>query len=243
METSDQRVAIVTGGSRGIGRAIALRLARDGYAVVIGYREREEAADAVVGELRGAGHVAKAVRCDVARVADIQELFQVADQVGRLGVVVLNAAATPLGPVTAITDADVDLALDVNLRSAVVAFREAAGRLGVGGRVVVLSTDLTRSPIAASSIYSASKVAVEALVRSFAHEMGPRGVTVNAVQPGITDTEGLILPEPAVAAIVARTPLGRTGRPEDIADVVGFLASDDARWITGQAICVNGGMA
>ena len=242
--TDQDRVAIVTGGSRGIGRATALRLAADGYAVTLTYLEREAAAREVVEAIEAAGGRALAVQADLARAEDVAAIFAATDKAfGRLDALVLNAAAIPMAPLTEISEEDFDWAFAVNTRSAFLAFREAAKRLQEGGRIVTISTGLTRNPMAESNAYSASKGALEILTRSFALEVGPRGITVNTVLPGITDTEGLALPAPVIDHLVGQTPLRRLGQPEDLADVIAFLVSDDARWVTGQAIYASGGLS
>ncbi len=244
MTELDQPVAIITGGSRGIGAATAHRLARDGFAVLVTYRERQQAADQVVGEIERAGGRALAVRADLADRDDVLRIFTTADEAfaGRLDALVLNAAAIPYGTVDELPEASWDWAFAVNTKAAFLAFREAGRRMREGGRIVAVSTGLAATPMANTNAYSASKSAVETLVRSFAQEVGPRGVTVNAVRPGITDTEGLTIPRELVETLVQQTPLRRLGQPEDLADVIAFVCSPDARWITGQVIYASGGL-
>jgi 3-oxoacyl-[acyl-carrier protein] reductase len=236
-------VAIVTGGSRGIGHAIVTRLVADGYRVVFTYREREATARELVERLTAAGGEAHAVRAELADADDITRVFQAADAAfGRLDALVLNAAAIPRSTLTALSPNVFDHTFAVNVRGAFLALRHAAQRLEPGGRIVALSTRLTKVPGTDVNAYAASKAALETLCRSFAHEVGPREITVNVVQPGITDTEAMVLPDEEVAALLRQTPLGRIGRPDDIAAVVRFLLSEDARWLTGQVITASGGL-
>lgn len=241
---SDRPVAVITGGSRGIGRAVAERLSGDGYQLLLTYRERASEAHEVVSAIREMGGLARTMRADMASPEDIDSIFETVDATyGRLDALVLNAAYIPLGSLTTVSEDDFDKAFAVNTRAAFLAFRAATTRLHTGGRVVAMSTGLTRNPLAEQTAYAASKGALEILVRSFAREAGPKGISVNAVLPGPTATEGLSqAPEVLVQELIQRTPLRRLGEPEDIADVVAFLVSDGARWITGQTIVANGGL-
>jgi 3-oxoacyl-[acyl-carrier protein] reductase len=238
------RVAIVTGGSRGIGHATALRLACDGFAVMLTNLERKAAADEVVAAIEAAGGRAAAVQADLANQDDVLGMFAAADTSfgPQLDALVLNAAAIPMELTAELSEEDWDWAFAVNVRAAFLAFREARKRMGAGGRIVAVSTGLVPNPIATSSAYSASKSAVETLARSFAYEVGPCGITVNVVRPGVTDTEGLTIPQALIDTRVDQTPLGRLGQPQDIADVIAFVVSEDARWITGQVISASGGL-
>jgi 3-oxoacyl-[acyl-carrier protein] reductase len=244
MRRSGQRVAIVTGGSRGIGAATAKRLAGDGFAVALTYNARADAADEVVEAITKVGGEALAVQADLGARDDIARLFTATEERfgARLDALVLNAAAIPYGLTTELSEHDWDWAFAVNVKAAFLACREAMRRMGDGGRIVAVSSGLADTPMANTSAYSASKSAVETLVRSLAKEVGPRGVTVNAVRPGITKTESLTIPQPHIDALVAQTPLRRVGEPEDLADVIAFLVSNDARWVTGQVIYASGGL-
>ncbi|AUX42123.1 3-ketoacyl-ACP reductase [Sorangium cellulosum] len=239
------KVAIVTGGSRGIGAAIAKRLAGDGAAVALSYVNREEPAMGVVAEIRSAGGRATAVRADVAEPAQITALFEraVAEH-GRLDILVNNAGVYSTRTLGEIDEAHFEMIFNVNVRSVVLATQEAARRFGdEGGRIINLSSIVARSPRPSGSVYSASKAAIEALTRCHAAELGRRGITVNAVAPGLVNTEMIapIVDSAPVQARLKASALGRLGQPEEIADTVAFLASNDSRWLTGQVVEVSGG--
>ncbi|WP_059007364.1 SDR family oxidoreductase [Streptomyces specialis] len=236
------RVALVTGSARGIGRATALRLAADGARVVVNYRKDAGAAQEVTAAVARSGGRAVAVRADVTDAAQLRSLFDAAERhFGGLDVFVHNAYGFVQGPLGHATDADYEHTFAANTHATFAGLREAATRVRDGGRVVFVSSSITRTVHPGTALYAASKLAGEQLVRVFAREVAPRGVTVNSVLAGQVDTDGMrdsgITPE----EVAPRVPLGRVGRPEDIADVVGFLASDAARWITGQSIAVDGG--
>jgi 3-oxoacyl-[acyl-carrier protein] reductase len=233
------KTAVVTGGSRGIGRAIVRRLARDGARVVFSYRQDKDAAEALARE---AGN-AVAVRADHADLSSIEVLFEhVTDG---LDILVNNAAIIAAAPISEITPELFDQAMTVNTKFPLLAMRQAESLLRDGGRIINISTLNTATPEAGISLYCASKAALEQITKVAAREFGPRGITVNAVSPGATDTDLLRGANPAEALqeAVTLTPLGRLGTPEDIADVVAFLAGPDARWITGQNIQATGGLA
>ena len=235
------RVAIVTGGSRGIGRAIALRLAADGCAVAIGYATRVAEAETVVRAIREAGGQAMAVAADVSREDEVRRLFAAAAaRFGQPGIVVANAGVLASGPLAEASAAAFDACFAVNTRGAFFTLAEAARCVTDGGRIVAISTNLTRQAFPGYGLYAASKAAVEQMVRVLARELGGRGITVNAVSPGPTDTD--MMSDAARRSAPAITPLGRVGTPEDIADVVAFLASGQAAWVTGQTIGANGGI-
>lgn len=237
------KVAIVTGSSRGIGRAIAMRLAADGARVVVNYRHDTEAAEGVVNAIMTSGGEATAVQADVADPTQVLSLFDAAEQhYGGLDIFVHNAYAAVHGPLAEATDDNYEHIFSVNARATFVALREAASRLHDGGRVVFISSGITRASHPFYGLYAASKAAGEQLVRAFSRELAPRGITANSVLPGMTDTDSFRASSIPVAEAVGRIPLGRLGRPEDVADVVGFLASDAGRWITGQSIAADGGL-
>ena len=232
------KTAVVTGGSRGIGRAIVERLGRDGATVVFSYHSRADDAADVVKAVPGA----RAVRVDLAADDAVDMLFAGVDD---LDILVCNAAAhfSP-APVAEVTPAEYDRVMAVNARSVFFSMRHAARHMRDGGRIITLSTMNTRMPAPGAALYMGTKGAIEQFGRALMGELGPRGITVNAVSPGATETELLRTtnsPE-QLAMISALTPLGRVGQPEDIADVVAFLAGPDGRWITGQNLRAGGGL-
>lgn len=237
--------AIVTGGARGIGRAIAEQLGSTGANVIVNYRTNSTAADAAVAAIVSGGGRATALRADVRVVADVRQLFDTATDVyGAPTIVVHSAGITRFSAIADATDQDYENVFDTNTRSTFLILREAAHRVPDGGRIVVISSGAAVAPRPHSGIYAASKAASDQLVRVAAKELGPRNVTVNSVLPGPTRTEAVaaaLTPDRA-AAIAAEVPLGRLAEPCDIADVVAFLASDASRWITGQSIHAGGGM-
>jgi 3-oxoacyl-[acyl-carrier protein] reductase len=240
------KVAVVTGASRGIGRAIAERLARDGAQVVVNYARSSEQAEQVVAGIREQRGHATAIQADMGQPEEIARLFeQTAERFGRLDILVNNAGAYEACPLERSDEAHYAALFDVNVRGVVLASREATRRFGdTGGRIINISSGAARAAVPGGAVYAASKAAVEALTRCHAAELGPRGITVNAVAPGFTQSDMLdvALPMDAREAMIALTALGRLGRPQDIADVVAFLASDDARWITGETLGASGGL-
>ncbi len=240
------KAAVVTGGSRGIGRAIVERLARDGAAVVFNYARHAEAAAEVERAVEAAGGRARGVRLDLAEPGAAERLMAHAEEelVG-LDILVNNAALGITPAPLAETDEEVfDRTMAVNTRSTFLTMRYAARRMRDGGRIVNVSTVNTVRPALGSTPYAASKGAIEQLTLVASRELGPRGITVNTVSPGATDTELLREANPGAdfSRVVGLTALGRLGTPADIADVVAFLAGPDARWITGQNLRATGGL-
>jgi 3-oxoacyl-[acyl-carrier protein] reductase len=240
------KVAIVTGGSRGIGRAISQHLAAAGAAVIVNYAGNEAAARETIGLVEKGGGTASAVRADVGQPAEIRRLFDEAiERHDRVDILVNNAGVVLYKLVKDTTEEDFDRIFKVNVRGLFFALKEAATRLAEGGRVINFSSTTTRVMLPTYATYSASKAAVEQLTRVFAKEMGPRRITVNAVLPGPVNTELFHegkTPE-VVARLAALSAFNRIGEPEDIARVVAFLATDEAGWISGQCLGVNGGFA
>ncbi len=242
MEKLNGKVALVTGGSRGIGRAIAQRLAEDGAAIALTYHHHAEAAEQVAAGIRAAGGSAVALHAELDRAEDLTPLFDAAErELGRIDIVVANAGTFLFKPIAEVRASDFEQAFAVNARGSLLTLAEAARRLPSGGRIIGVSTLLTIQPREGLGLYAASKAAVEQFVKALAREIGPRGITVNAVSPGPTDTD-MVAPARRESA-PKETPLRRLGQPRDIADVVAFLASEEARWITGQIIGTNGGLA
>jgi 3-oxoacyl-[acyl-carrier protein] reductase len=237
--------ALVTGGSRGIGAAIVERLARDGAAVTFSYVRDVGAAERVAAAVAASGGQAWAEPCDLADGAQVAKLFDAAERhTAGLDIVVNNAAVAVVGLIAETTDEQYDAVMNTNAKGTFVAMREAARRLRDNGRLITISTINTANAEAGISLYAGSKAAVEQFSVVAAHELGPRGITVNVVSPGATDTDLLHgNNDPAdVAQLPALTPLGRLGQPADIADVVAFLAGPDGRWMTGQNLRATGGL-
>jgi len=239
----DGKVAIVTGSSRGIGRAIAETLARDGATVVINYSKSADAAKQAVDEIVAKGGKAIAIQADISKVEDVRRLYaETQEKLGHIDIVVNNAGILPPAvPVEKETEATWDTVFGL-LKGTYFSMQEASRRVTNGGRIINLSSSTTRGWSPGYSIYAGSKSAIEQFTRSLSRELGPRGITVNSVIPGLTDTDMISDYTPAIREAVAKnTTLGRLGKPQDIADVVAFLASDDGRWITGQQVVANGG--
>ncbi|GIE78482.1 3-ketoacyl-ACP reductase [Actinoplanes philippinensis] len=242
---ADQRVAVVTGASRGIGRAIATTLAAAGQAVVVGYAGNDVAAKAVVEEITAAGGRAVAVRADVATESEVSAMFDTAvDTFGGVDVVVNSAGRLALSP---IADLDLDVLDELhrtNIRGSFVVAREAARRVRTGGAIVMLSTSVVGLQLPNYGAYAASKGAVEAMTLILARELRGRDVTVNTVAPGPTATDLFLdgKDEATIARLAAQPPLERLGAPADIARVVAFLAGPGGRWVNGQTLRANGGI-
>lgn len=241
---SPTRVALVTGASRGLGRAIALRLADDGHAVAVNYAGNAAAADAVVAQIQAGGGQAVAIQGDVADADDVQRVFDLAERrYGRLDTVVNSAGVMPYQPIAGGDLAEFDRVVAINLRGAYLVLGQAAQRLGEGGRIVALSTSVIGKAFPTYGPYIASKAGVEGLVHVLANELRGRGITVNAVAPGPVATELFLngKSEAQVAHFRGLAPLERLGTPEEIAAAVSFLAGPDGSWVNSQVLRVNGG--
>ncbi|MGD1876624.1 MAG: SDR family oxidoreductase [Kiloniellaceae bacterium] len=240
-----QKTALVTGASRGIGAAIARRLAADGFAVVVNYAGNETAAAAVVAGIEAAGGRAVAAQADVADPAAVAFLFDKTEAVfGVPDVVVNSAGVMSLAPLAQCEDAAFDRIVAVNLKGTFNTLREAARRMGAGGRIVNLSTSVVGTKLPAYGVYTATKAAVEALTGILSKELRGREITVNAVAPGPTETEMFLdgKTDEQVAMLAKAAPLERLGAPDDIAGAVAFLAGPDGAWVNGQTLRVNGGL-
>ncbi|RWC46617.1 MAG: SDR family oxidoreductase [Mesorhizobium sp.] len=236
------KIALVTGSSRGIGKAIAEGLAANGAAVTVNYVGNKGAADEVVAAITSKGGKAIAVKADISVPADVRRLFdETESQFGTIDIVVANVGVAVIKPLIDASEADFDLVFGTNARGTFFTLQEAARRVRDGGRIIAVSTGGTKMFFTQTALYLGSKGAVEQFVRVLSREVGPRGVTVNALSPGFTDTD--LLPERDRAVAAGMSPFGRIGAPRDVADVAVFLASDEARWLTGENIQAGGGVA
>lgn len=241
------KVALVTGGSRGIGAAIARRLGRDGARVAVNYTRSASEAEKVVADIKAAGGVAIAVQADLSQPVNIPPLFRAVDQqLGRLDFLVNNAAIMKRGMLEEVTPELIDLHLGLNVRGYLLCAKEAAARMGNGGCIVNVSSAISRMAYPGSVVYTATKGAIDVITRVLAAELGPKGIRVNTIAPGstITDMNGPASgkTDDEAEQEIAMTALRRQGVPEDIADAVAFLFTDDARWVTGAWLDVSGGI-
>jgi 3-oxoacyl-[acyl-carrier protein] reductase len=242
------QVAVVTGASKGIGAAIAEHLAAAGAAVVVNYASSRAGAEAVVERVRRAGGKAAAVQADVSRPEDVRRLFaETKKAFGKLDVLVNNAGAYEFAPLEAINPEHFHKLFDLNVLGLLLTTQEAVKHFGpAGGSVVNVSSVVATLAPPNTSVYSATKAAVDAITRSLAQELGPRKIRVNAVNPGMIETEGLhaagIPGSDFQKQVVAQTPLGRIGRPQDVAPAVVFLASPESAWTTGETLYISGGL-
>ncbi|WP_427500741.1 SDR family oxidoreductase [Methylomonas sp. MED-D] len=239
------KIALITGASRGIGKAVALRLAQDGFDVAVNYAANAQAAEEVAAQIRLIGRQAVALPADVSDPAQVAELFANAERaLGRIDVLVNNAGIMKLQMLAETDDASFDDIVAVNLKGTFNTLRLAASRLNDGGRVVNVSTSAIGLALPGYAIYNAAKAGVEALSRTFANELRGRNITVNCVAPGPTDTELFFHGKTAeqVERLRKLPPLERLATPDDIAAVVAFLAGPDGGWINGQVLRANGGL-
>jgi 3-oxoacyl-[acyl-carrier protein] reductase len=241
------KVAVVTGASKGIGAAIALHLAAEGAAVVVNYASSKAGADKVVAEITRKEGKAIAVQANLAQPDDIKKLFaETKKAFGKLDILVNNAGIYEFGPLEAITPAHFHKQFDLNVLGLILATQEAAKHFGPdGGSVINISSVVATLAPPNTAVYSATKAAVNAVTRSLAQELGPRKIRVNAINPGMVETEGFHAAGFAESdfrkQIEATTPLGRIGQPQDIAPAAVFLASADSSWITGETLYISGG--
>ena len=241
------KVAVVTGASKGIGAEIARSLAAAGAAVVVNYASSKEGADRVVTDIKAKGGKAVAVKGDVAKSADVKHIFDEAKKAyGRIDVLVNNAGVYKFAPLDENTEEEFHRQFNINVLGTLLATREAAKHFGAdGGSVINLSSVASDKGLPGSSIYAATKGAVDSVTRVLATELGPRKIRVNAIRPGGVETEGVhaigIIGSDFEKQMVAETPLGRLGQPDDIASVAVFLASDQSKWMTGERLTASGG--
>lgn len=243
--TDTQKIALVTGASRGIGAEIARGLAADGVAVAVNYASSPEAAEAVVRQIQAAGGRAVALRADLSDPEAPAALFEAAEaELGPVDILVNNAGTMRLGPIASLDEAALADQLALNLAAPLRLMREAAARLADGGRILSLSSSVVGLYQPGYGVYAATKAGLEAVTHVLAKELAPRGITVNAVAPGPVATDFFLKgkSDALVAQIAAMNPFKRLGTPEDIAGVIRLLARDEAGWISGQVIRANGGV-
>ncbi|MDG0024780.1 glucose 1-dehydrogenase [Trinickia sp. Y13] len=241
------KVAVVTGASKGIGAAIAKALAAEGASVVVNYASSKAGADAVVSAITAAGGNAVAVGGDVSKAADAQGIVDAAiETYGRLDILVNNSGVYEFAPIEAITEAHYRKQFDTNVLGVLLTTQAAVKHLGEGASIINVSSVASTITPPESAVYSGTKGAVDAITGVLARELGPKKIRVNAINPGMIVTEGTrsagVIGSDMEQFMVSQTPLGRVGQPDDIASAVVFLASDDARWLTGEHIVASGGM-
>jgi 3-oxoacyl-[acyl-carrier protein] reductase len=246
MKTLDQKVILITGSSRGIGAAIAIKMAAAGAKVIVNYAGGKEAAEEVVNQIKTAGGNAIALQADVSKSDEVKRMFDEAiAHYGRIDVLVNNAGIMITKTIKDTTDEDFTRQFDINVRGTFNTMREAAGKLADNGTVINFSTSVNRIMLPGYATYVATKAAVEQLTRVFSKEIGSRGINVNSVSPGPTNTELFTngKSQEVIDRLASLSPFNRIGEPNDISEIVLFLASDQAKWINAQNIGVNGGMA
>jgi 3-oxoacyl-[acyl-carrier protein] reductase len=248
MSKLKDKVAIVTGASKGIGASIAKHLADEGAAVVVNYASSKEGADRVVAEITSNGGKAIAVQANVAKQAEIDRLFsETKEAFGRLDILVNNAGIYEFSPLEGVTEEHFHRQFDLNVLGLILASKEAVRHFdSAGGSIINISSSASTLTLPNTSVYSATKAAVDAVTRSLAKELGPRNIRVNSINPGMVETEGVHAAGFAESdfrkQVEAQTPLGRIGQTQDIAPAAVFLASRDAAWITGETLLIAGGL-
>jgi 3-oxoacyl-[acyl-carrier protein] reductase len=242
------KVAIVTGASKGIGAGIAKSLAAEGAAVVVNYSSSREGAERVVGEITDSGGTAVAVQGDVSKAADVERLLEETEKTfGALDVLVNNAGVFQFDPLEAVTETEFHREFNTNVLGPILMTQAAVKRFRPeGGSVINVGSVVVRNPPPGSVVYTATKGALDSVTRVLASELGPRKIRVNSINPGVVETEGAhtlgVIGSDFEKQLVARTPLGRVGQPEDIARVAVFLASEESRWMTGEILVAAGGL-
>jgi len=243
--TLADKVAIVTGASRGIGREIAITLARHGAKVIINYTSNPGKAEEVVSEIKALGGAATAIQADISRVTEVERLFQQSlDSCGHVDILINNAGIMITKPLAQMTEEDFDKQFAVNVKGTFFACQQAMKHMSDNGRIINFSTSVAGLMLPAYSVYAATKGAVEQISRHLAKEFSPRGITINTIAPGPINTELFTVgktPE-QIQGMANMNAFGRLGEPDDISKVVLFLVGQDSQWITGQTLRVNGGM-
>jgi len=249
MSRLKNKVAVVTGASKGIGASIAKHFAAEGAKVVVNYASSKEGADKVVKAITDNGGIAIAVQADVSNEADVTRLFdETRKAFGKLDILVNNAVAQGYAPIEQISAAAFQQSFNVNVLGPVLTIQAALNLFGdKGGNIINISSGASKYPLPNASLYSATKAALDAFTIALSKELGAKNVRINSILPGATETEGAASAGVTKGSdyekmFVSKTPLGRRGQPEDIAKAVVFLASDDAAWITGEQLSVSGGM-
>lgn len=240
MSDGNGKTALVFGGSRGIGAAIVQRLARDGYAVAFTYVSSEAAAREIEEGLISSGRRAKAIRADSGKAEDIRAAVSTTvERFGRLDAVVVNAGIFRIATVDAVSEADLDEMLRINVRGVYLSMQAAAEQLSDGGRIVTIGSNVAiRTGFPGASVYQMTKAAVAAMVKGIALDLAPRGITVNNVQPGPTDTD---INAGGIEVLSTMSPLKRVAQPEEIAGLVAYIVNDEAGYMTGASLTIDGG--
>ena len=245
MKKLDNKVAIITGASKGIGAATALAFAAEGAKVIVNYASDQKGAEKVVNAIIAQNGQAHAVKADISQTADVERLFNETLRIyKRIDILVNNAGIYTFAPLESVTETDFHRQFNTNVLGTILTIQQAAKHLPEGGSIINTSTIASTNPVAYSLVYAASKSAVDTITKAMAKELGPKKIRVNTIAPGATLTEGIAnlgLPEEFATQMIAGTPLGRIGMPEDIAKVAVFLASDDSAWVTGERLTVAGG--
>jgi 3-oxoacyl-[acyl-carrier protein] reductase len=241
------KVAVVTGASKGIGAGIAKALAREGASVIVNYASSRKAADAVVADIVRGGGKAVAVGGDVTKAGEARGIIAAAiSNFGRLDILVNNSGVYEFAPIQEVTEEHFHRHFNINVLGLLLATQEAVKHMGEGSSIINIGSIVSRLPFPGSAVYSGTKGAVDAITGVLAQELGPKRIRVNGINPGFVETEGTvsqgIVGSDFEKAAIANTALGRAGRPDDIADVTVFLASNDSRWVTGERIVASGGL-
>ena len=250
MKKLQDKVAIVTGASKGIGASIAKHFAAEGAKVIVNYASSKEGAETVVQAITKTGGSAIAVQADVSKTEDVVKLFaETEKEFGKLDILVNNAGIYIYEPIEQVSSETFHRHFNINVLGSLLAIQEALklfGKNGGGGNIINISSGASNTPLPTGSVYSATKTALDAITISLSKEFVGRNIRINSILPGVVETEGShsagFIGSEAEVRLVANTPLGRTGQPEDIAKVAVFLASDDSGWITGEKISVSGGI-